>query len=72
MVIAMDGNSEAPIAMDGRLAYTVPEAAEKLRLGERTVWRLVRAKQIESFKVGRARRVSRAALVKYMNRQAAA
>lgn len=38
--------------------YTVPEAAALLRVHENTIYRLVRLKQIEHYKVGAQIRIS--------------
>ena len=45
---------------------TVEEVAEKLRIGERTVWRFIRAGDIPSVKVGRRRFVTPDGLEAYM------
>lgn len=42
--------------------YTVPEAAEILRVHENTIYRLIRSKQIEHYKVGVQIRISAAEL----------
>lgn len=42
--------------------YTVPEAAELLRVHENTIYRLVKAKKIEHYKVGAQIRISAAEL----------
>lgn len=42
--------------------YTIPEAAELLRVHENTLYRLVRAKKIEHYKVGVQIRISAAEL----------
>lgn len=44
--------------------YTIPEAAELLRVHENTLYRLVRAKKIEHYKVGVQIRISAAELEK--------
>lgn len=72
MVIAMHGNAEEIATKVGnadQVAYTIKHAALLLDLGERTVWQLVMDGEIDSFKVGWARRVSRAALLAYVERQ---
>ncbi|WP_250009145.1 helix-turn-helix domain-containing protein [Actinoplanes sp. M2I2] len=51
---------------DGQIAYNVPHAAKVLDLGVRTVWALVHAGDIESVKIGSARRIPRTALVAYI------
>lgn len=42
--------------------YTVPEAAEILRVHENTIYRLIRSKKIEHYKVGVQIRISAAEL----------
>lgn len=42
--------------------YTVPEAAELLRVHENTIYRLIRSKRIEHYKVGVQIRISAAEL----------
>lgn len=58
------GGNAAPA--DEQLAYNVRHAAKVLDLGVRTVWGLVHSGEIESFKVGAARRIARAALDAYI------
>jgi excisionase family DNA binding protein len=58
-----------------QIAYTVKNAAKVLDVGERVVWALVKAEEeqpgtgIESIKIGRSRRIPRAALLAYVNKQ---
>jgi excisionase family DNA binding protein len=47
-------------------AFTVPEVAYLLQCSSREVWHLIRADRLDSFQIGRARRVSRAALDAFM------
>lgn len=42
--------------------YTVPEAAELLRVHENTIYRLIRSKKIEHYKIGVQIRISAAEL----------
>jgi excisionase family DNA binding protein len=49
-----------------RLLFTVPDAAAALALSRALVWRLVQRKEIESIKIGSARRIPRAALIDYI------
>ena len=44
----------------------VPEAAVLMRLGARTVWRMVHDGEIESIKIGRSRRIPRQAVADYI------
>ncbi|MEU7904784.1 helix-turn-helix domain-containing protein [Actinoplanes sp. NPDC049118] len=50
-------------AASEQLAFTVPHAAKVLDLSPRTVWYLANTGQIESIKIGRSRRITRAALI---------
>jgi excisionase family DNA binding protein len=59
---SVDGNG----ADDEPLAYTVPQAARKLAIGERSMWHLVHTEQVESFKIGASRRIPREALLAYL------
>lgn len=55
-----------------RLAVTVDEAAEMLGVGRATLYKIVMRGEIESFTVGRARRIAISALEEYaqVNRSA--
>ena len=44
--------------------YTVPEAAEILRVHENTIYTLVRSKQIEHYRIGNQIRITAAELEK--------
>jgi excisionase family DNA binding protein len=55
-----------------QLAYKVPHAAKLLDMGERKVWALVHSGQIESFTIGTARRVTRQAILDYIQRRGSA
>lgn len=44
--------------------YTIPEAAEKLRVHENTLYSMVRRKKIEHYKIGKQIRISAAELEK--------
>ena len=48
------------------LMLTVPETAKILRIGRNTMYALVRANTIRSFRIGRKIRISRAALIDYL------
>jgi len=65
--IPVDGNA----ASGEQMAYSVRSAAKVLDLSVRTVWDLVSRGDIPSFKIGASRRISRAALAEYVERQAA-
>jgi excisionase family DNA binding protein len=64
----MGGNAApAAIAAAEQIVYNVPHAAKVLDLSERQMWELVRKGDIESFKMGGNRRITRAALVAYID-----
>ncbi|WP_329108929.1 helix-turn-helix domain-containing protein [Micromonospora sp. NBC_01699] len=69
----MHGNTHScsPVSgtTDEQIAYTVKHAAKVMDLGERTIWSLVGSGEIESFKVGDSRRISRDALLAYVQKQ---
>ncbi len=50
------------------LLLTVMEAADLLGVSRTTVYELLNAEQIESVRIGRARRIPRVALVAYVDR----
>lgn len=52
-----------------QIAYKIPNAARVLDMGVRKVWALVHSGEIESFKIGSSRRVTRQALLDYIERQ---
>lgn len=52
------------------ILYTVPEAAERLRISERTMTRLINEGTIRSCKIGYRRMVHRTHLDEYVNRVA--
>lgn len=49
-----------------QIAYSVPHAAEVLDFSERHMWDLIKSGEVESFKVGASRRITRAALVAFI------
>lgn len=51
-----------------KLLLTPTEAADLLGVSRTTVYELLNAEQIESVRIGRARRIPRAALVAYVDR----
>lgn len=55
-----------------RVAYKVPEAAEALALSEAMVWKLVKSKELRSYKVGTARFVPASALDEFVESRLAA
>lgn len=69
----MHGNAEPSSpefgTADEQIAYTVPHAAKVLDIGERTMWDLVDKEEIESFTIGRSRRITRVALLAFVAKQ---
>jgi excisionase family DNA binding protein len=62
----------APMRSSGglpKIAYGVPDAAEQIDVSERKLWLLIQAGEIESFKIGRSRKVTHQALTDYVARQ---
>jgi excisionase family DNA binding protein len=59
----------API--DSSAFLTIPEAAARLRVHERTVWRLVKAKKIHVHRFGRSTRIAVTELERYITECAA-
>jgi len=53
---------------DGILAVSGKEAARRLGVCERTIWNLVRAKELASRKIGRRRVIPVAALESFLRR----
>jgi excisionase family DNA binding protein len=56
--------------IDPRIAYTVPNAAEALDIGESSVWKLIREGRIRSFKVFDRRLIPRAELQRFVSEAA--
>ena len=54
------------IAPGGGLLLTVEEVAEELRLGRSTVYALIGQRRLRSVRIGRARRVTRTAMVEFV------
>lgn len=52
------------------LTYTVEEAAQQLRIGRTTLYRLLSAGDLPSILIGRSRRITAAALTEYIDRMA--
>jgi excisionase family DNA binding protein len=53
---------------DGKVLLTVEEAAERLGIGRTTAFHLVRVGELASVRIGRLRRVHRAALEEFAER----
>jgi excisionase family DNA binding protein len=54
--------------LPARILLTVEEAAEQLRIGRTTAWRLVRTGELESVRIGTLRRVPSSAVAEYAAR----
>ena len=54
-----------------KLAYAVPEAADLLGIGYVKLYELIRRGELETFRVGRRRLCSAAAIQRYIERQEA-
>lgn len=54
--------------MDGQLLYKPEQAAERLGIGRSKVFELMHRGDIGSVRIGRSRRISRAALEQYVAR----
>lgn len=75
---AISGTFEGPKTAGSRtrpestaLVYTVGEAAAVLRVSRTKVYELVAGGEIESFTIGRSRRISRDALARYLTNRGA-
>ncbi len=55
-----------------KLAYPIPEAAEELGIGYVKCYELISSGELETFRVGRRRLCSGAAIQRYIQRQEAA
>jgi excisionase family DNA binding protein len=48
---------------------TVPEAAEALSVCERTIWRWIKAGEIETYRLGRTVRIAEDGLVRFLEKR---
>jgi excisionase family DNA binding protein len=48
---------------------TVPEAAEALSVSERTVWRWIKAHEIECYRLGYAVRIAEDELIRFLEKR---
>lgn len=55
--------------MDTTSAITIKDAAQKLKISERLVARLIADRTLPSLKLGRRRLIREAALAEFLNRQ---
>lgn len=63
-----DKNSATLGSTNERDAYDVPEVAQRLGVGENYVWVLIRNGALESFKLGRLRKVAAEDLRAFIDR----
>jgi len=64
----MTGRSEVPASASRRLVYSVEEAADLLGIGRTFMFHLVATGEIDSFKIGKRRKIPRDALDGYIER----
>lgn len=57
------------VPTDDQIAYKVPQAAKVIGSSERQMWEFVRKGDVESFKIGKSRRITREALVTFIRQQ---
>jgi len=62
----MPVNRSAGVEAPARLLYGVPEAAARLSLGDRTVWKYVQSGRIRSLRIGGRRLIPAAALEEFV------
>jgi excisionase family DNA binding protein len=68
-MVAMGGGvAEGPAGRPVKQLYSTEEAAEFLGIGRTFLFRLLATDQIESFKIGRKRKITREALDAYVQR----
>ena len=70
--VEVQKRQDAIAASGDRLTYKVREAAAILGIGERTLWALVKENCIDSITIGSSRRITRDALIAFIERRAAA
>lgn len=58
------------MGIEPNAVYTVKEAAQLLKMGEATVWRLVRSGELDSVKLGKSRRIRGQDLLKLLEKGA--
>ena len=66
---AIADHTPADASTREQLAYSVPEAAKALSMGVRKVWQLEKEGKIRSYRVGRSVRISRQALLDFIEQQ---
>jgi excisionase family DNA binding protein len=65
---AVSAGTDGPPDARSRLAYSVEEAAAQLGIGRTFMFQLIATGEIESFKIGKLRKISHDALIGYVNR----
>lgn len=64
----MSVSAHDPAKVPGRLAYSVEEAAELLGIGRTFMFQLIATGEIDSFKIGKRRKIARDAIDAYIER----
>ncbi len=64
----MTGRAEMPASAARRLVYSVEEAADLLGIGRTFMFHLVATGEIDSFKIGKRRKIPRDAIDGYIER----
>jgi len=58
------------MGIEPNAVYTVKETAQLLKMGEATVWRMVRSGELDSVKIGKSRRIRGQDLLKLLEKGA--
>lgn len=66
----LDARKAMGAGSQGRLLLTVEETAEALQIGRDKTYYLIRTGQLRSMKIGKSRRISRAWIEEFVDRQA--
>jgi excisionase family DNA binding protein len=64
----MESYSAAQKDSTSTTLLTVPQAARDLTISVRTLWRLIAARDIESIRIGRSVRLTRASIAAFVGR----
>ena len=63
--------SQTPPAPPQPLAYNVPDAGRAIGVSKATIWRLIKAGELRTFKVGARTLIKTAVLLAFIDRKAA-
>jgi excisionase family DNA binding protein len=66
VTIHWSAEAQKSVAANPTMLLTAEETARELRIARRRVWDLIREGQLASVKIGKSRRISRAALAEYI------